>query len=83
VPELANSAQHFRSVTFSPDGKLMSAVAGGALYLLDAFNGNVTLRLSIGPDSTACEASFSPDGQYVSAGERCSAAPGVVDHLCT
>jgi WD40 repeat protein len=59
-------------VTFSPDGKLMSAVAGGTLYLLDAFNGNVMLRLSIGADSAGCEASFSPDGQYVSSGDCCS-----------
>ena len=73
VPELANSAQPFHGVTFSPDGKLMSAVAGGTLYIMDAFNGNVTLRLSTGPDSTGCEASFSPDGQYVSSGERCTA----------
>lgn len=70
VPELANGALHFSSVTFSPDGKLMSAAASSTLYLLDAFNGNVTLRLSTGApsDSSGYEASFSPDGQYVCSG---------------
>jgi len=75
VPELMNGAVPFGSVTFSPDGKLMSAAAGGVLYLLDAFNGAVVSRFSTGApgDGSGCEASFSPDGMYVSSGEDCTA----------
>ena len=79
--ELANGALGFSSITFSSDGKLMAAVAGGWLYLLDAFSGAVKARFSTGvpPGSGGCEASFTPDGQYISTGVCTHVRPDVID----
>lgn len=70
LPEEANCPVSFTHVRFSPDGKLLLAVAESRIYLLDAYDGTVRQRMSNGtPEGgTPFEASFSPDGQYVTSG---------------
>ena len=67
----ANTPSTFDHVVLSSDGKLIAAAVGGALYLLDAFQGAVKARFATGrPDqaSAGFEPSFSPDSQYLSSG---------------
>lgn len=66
----ANKASAFSSITFSPSGKLMAAVAEGRIYLLDAFNGDMLHTFFNGvPDGgTPMQVCFSPDSQYLLTG---------------
>ena len=78
----ANLPGTFRHVVISGDGKLLAAVCGGSLYLLDAFNGSLKARFSTGRPEGApgYEPSFSPDSQYLSSGDTfacCSTLPAV------
>ncbi len=54
----------------SGDGKLLAAVSGASIYLLDAFNGALkgTFNSGCPPGAPAFEPSFSPDSQYISSG---------------
>lgn len=69
VPSEANSAAGFSHVAMSGDGKLLVAVAGPAVHLLDAFSGDLAASFSgAPPGAPGYEASFSPDSQYLSSG---------------
>lgn len=59
------------SLQFSPDGKeLMIGTNGGAIYLIDSFDGYVKHCLTGNQNSSALDLipSFSPDAQYVICG---------------
>lgn len=70
VPAEANTPASFSHVAMSGDGKLLVAVAGAAVYLLDAFSGDLKATFNSGapPGAPGFEASFSPDSQYLSSG---------------
>jgi COMPASS component SWD2 len=70
VPELRASPVPFSHLRFSADGKKLLAVAEGRIYVLDAFDGKVLLRLSNGTPEAgqAPEACFTPDGNAVMSG---------------
>lgn len=61
----------WRSLKFSPNGKQILITAdNGELYILDAFSGQPLHKLNVGPKINApienpCEASYSPDSQYI------------------
>jgi len=67
---------------FSPDGELLLMVAGGTMYILNAFEGNEVMRINVGGETGGMgqgkdaagetgnnlEACWTPDGQYVLSG---------------
>ena len=67
----------FSHVAMSGDGKLLAAVSGPSVYLLDAFNGSLkaTFNSGLPPGAPGFEPSFSPDSQYLSSGETLALRP--------
>ncbi|EEH60425.1 COMPASS/Set1C complex protein [Micromonas pusilla CCMP1545] len=67
---------------FSPDGEFLLCVAGGVMYVLNAFEGDETMRINVGAETGGMgqgkdaagasgnnlEACWTPDGQYVLSG---------------
>lgn len=68
-----NLPHSFSHVAMSGDGKLLAAVCGAAIYLLDAFNGSLKATFNSGcpAGATGYTPSFSPDSQYLSSGMQC------------
>jgi WD40 repeat protein len=67
-----NTPSSFSDLRFSNDGKWILGVVESKIYVLDAFSGNVVNRFSNGasPDSPySLEAAFTPDSQFIVAGE--------------
>lgn len=64
------------SLKFSPDGKQMLITTNcEELYVMDAFSGQLLHKLTIGPAVSSplehpCEASYSPDSQYILSGSE-------------
>jgi len=71
-PPLANLT--WKSLKFSPNGKqILITTNFEELYILDAFSGQPLHKLTIGPKLASplehpCEASYSPDSQYILCG---------------
>jgi COMPASS component SWD2 len=65
---------NWHSLKFSPDGKQMLITTNcEELYVLDAFSGDLKHKLTMGPPVSKpiehpCEASYSPDSQYILSG---------------
>ena len=64
----------WESLKFSPDGKqILLTTNREELYILDAFSGQPLQKLMIGPELVTpldhpCEASYTPDSQYILTG---------------
>lgn len=64
----------WKSLKFSPNGKqMLISTDHEELYVLDAFSGQPLHKLTVGPKVTTpiehpCEASYSPDSQYIFCG---------------
>jgi WD40 repeat protein len=74
VPDDANTSTPFTQIRFSANGRLLLAVAGGRVNLLDAYQGALLARFPTASADTlpeaapVLEASFSPDGRYLASG---------------
>lgn len=74
--EKSPSFRCWKSLKFSPDGKQMLITTNTeAIYILDAFTGQLLNKLTIGSPATEpielpSEASYSPDSQYILSGSE-------------
>ena len=52
-------------MSFSLDGKLLLVCAGGAAFVVDAFEGKMVHRFAAPGGVPGCEAAFTPDARHV------------------
>lgn len=74
IPNRTPDFLSWHSLKFSPDGKQMLITTNcEELYVLDAFSGELKNKLAFGPPVTKpnespCEASYTPDSQFILSG---------------